>query len=153
MKPAVLIRIAAILTLLFAILHTLGRPWTPTHGVAETAVAGTMRDVHFTVLGSERSYWDFYQGFGIVLGGLFAVQAVLMWQLAAAAREGGRYKVSVLTHLVGFVFVGIVSANYIFTRPLWIALAIAASLALSLVSRSKVSAAGASAPGSSPLPG
>jgi hypothetical protein len=134
-KPTILIRIAAIVTLLLAIGHTLGRPWTPTHGVAENAVVASMHDVHFSALGSERSYWDFYQGFGIALSGLIAVQAVLLWQLAATARDGGRYKGPVVVHLVGFLFFGLVSAKYIFILPLWFALAIAVCLALSLAWR------------------
>ena len=80
-----------------------------------------------------RSYWDFYQGFGLAVSVLLGVEAVLLWQLAALARAGSRYRAIAATQLTGFVLLGLVAARYIFALSLWLALAIAMCLLLGLV--------------------
>ena len=63
MKPVVFLRIASILTLIHAALHTIGGVFgKPIPGVA-TMVAATMRS-RFPVFGVMRSYSDFYLGMG-----------------------------------------------------------------------------------------
>lgn len=135
MRSHTLLRIAAVLTALYVAGHTAGMPWTPVHGPHEQAVIDAMRDVHFSAMGSVRSYWDFYQGFGIALSGLLAVQAVLIWQLANVARDGGRYRAMLATHLAGFLFNAVVIGVYILVLPLALALPIALCLLLALVRR------------------
>ncbi|HUL19500.1 MAG TPA: hypothetical protein VLV29_09575 [Steroidobacteraceae bacterium] len=126
------LRIAAVIAALYAAGHTAGRPWTPTHdGLAQGVVVG-MREVHFSALGTTRSYWEFYQGFGLALSVLLAMEAVLLWQLAAVARAGTAYRAMTVTHLVGFLVLGAVASRFIFALPLWLSLAIAACLAVAL---------------------
>ncbi|MEP6884374.1 MAG: hypothetical protein ABJC66_06470 [Gammaproteobacteria bacterium] len=110
-------------------------PWAPVHGPNEQAVVDAMRNVRFSAMGSVRSYWDFYQGFGIALSGLLAVQAVLLWQLANVARDGGRYRAMLATHLAGFLFNAVVIGAYIFVLPLAFTLAIALCLLWAFVRR------------------
>ena len=75
-------RIAAVVLVLFAVLHTIGflsfKPPT-TEGMA---VRDGMMNVHFQVKGSDFSYGNFYRGFGlsITASGLFA--ALVAWYLA-----------------------------------------------------------------------
>ncbi len=108
-------------------------PWTPTQEVLAQGVVTAMHAVHFRAAGAVRSYWDFYRGFGLALSVLLAAEAVLLWQLATLARAGARYRAMAVTHLVGFVLLGLVAARYIFALPLWLALAIATSLVLAIV--------------------
>ena len=132
MRASLWLRIAAALAALYAAGHTAGRPWTPTHEDLAQGVVAAMRDVHFRAAGAVRSYWDFYQGFGLAISVLLAVEALALWQLATLARAGARYQTMAATHLVGFVLRGLVAAGYIFALPLGLALAIATCLALAL---------------------
>jgi hypothetical protein len=81
---ALFLRIASVLTLLFAAGHIFGGldSWSP---VGETDVLGAMRSFHFDAEGVDRTYLDFYLGFGFVLGTLLVLLAVLLWQLASTA--------------------------------------------------------------------
>ena len=86
MNGVVWLRISSIVSLLFAVGHTLGgrNAWSP---IEENEVLSAMRTVHFNVHGVSRSFLDFYRGFGYSLSVFLAVQAVLLWQLAAIARN------------------------------------------------------------------
>jgi hypothetical protein len=84
MKASVLYRIAAVLMLLFDVGHTAGFPWSdPKWGVD----LGAMQSTYFDVLGSSRTYWDFYVGFGL-FGTVFLLFAVVLaWQLGGLPAE------------------------------------------------------------------
>src|SRR4051812_42518805 len=85
MKSSSLLRAASVVMLLFAVGHTLGAPdsWSPP---GETEVLRAMRSFHFVILGSSRSYWDLYFGFGLFGGVCQFLQAVLLWQMATIAK-------------------------------------------------------------------
>jgi hypothetical protein len=88
MKPHILLRTASILTLIHALLHHFGgltRP--PSHGQDEVVVRTAMKSFRMDVMGSFRSYWDFYFGFGLFLTVSLLLLAVLLWQLAALAKS------------------------------------------------------------------
>src|SRR5262249_10863977 len=82
MTPRWLLRIAAILSLLYCLGHTAGMPWTPSTGGHTDLVVGGMKSFTFDVFGSTRSYWDFYQGFGLTLTVLQLLGAVVLWLVA-----------------------------------------------------------------------
>lgn len=84
MKASLFYRIAAVLLLLFDIGHTSGYPWSdPKWGVD----LGSMRSTHFYVLGSSRTYWDFYVGFGLLVSVCLFLAVVLAWQLGGLPPE------------------------------------------------------------------
>jgi hypothetical protein len=84
MKASALYRIASVLLLLFDLGHTSGFPWSdPEWGVD----LGSMRSTHFDVLGSSRTYWDFYVGFGLFVTAFLLLAAVLAWQLGSLPAE------------------------------------------------------------------
>lgn len=133
MRSWTCLRIGAGLAALYAAGHAAGMPWTPAHGALAQGVVVHMRTVQFSAAGPMRSYWDFYQGFGLALSGLLGVEAVLLWQLAQVARDGGPWRAMALTHLTGFLFLAAVAGGYIFALPLWLSLAVAACLAVALL--------------------
>jgi hypothetical protein len=101
MKARVLLRIAAILSFLFFLGHSSGMPWTPSPGGESTPVVGAMKSVRFDVFGSIRTYWDFYQGFGLTVSVFMLLESVLLWLLAGLARnEPARVHSFVLAFLV-----------------------------------------------------
>src|SRR6185436_14554283 len=80
MKASLLYRIAAVLLLLFAVAHTLGFSQSdPTWKV--DALLGSMRSIHFDVLGFNRTYWDFFVAAGYSVGVFYLFAAILAWQL------------------------------------------------------------------------
>jgi hypothetical protein len=86
MRPSSLYRVASILLVLFAIGHTLGFSHVdPKWGVDSTVRA--MQSIHFDVQGFERTYWDFYLGFGLFVSVLMLFAAVLAWDLGGLPNE------------------------------------------------------------------
>ena len=80
MKPAIFYRIASVLLLLFAVGHTVGfLQIDPQWGV--DSLIASMRSIHFDVLGSNRTYWDFFVGFGFFVTVFLVFSAILTWQL------------------------------------------------------------------------
>ena len=86
MKATYLLRAAAIVTLFFFAGHTSGYPWTPDEGPASLAVIDAMKGHSFDVVGSTRTYWDFYVAFGLAISLFQLLQAIVLWQLASIAR-------------------------------------------------------------------
>jgi len=89
MKPTIFLRIAAVLTLIHSILHTIGGVFgKPLPGPAEQAVAA-MKANHFMLMGSARTYWDFYIGFGLGITVFLTVEAIVFWLLGSLGGRGG----------------------------------------------------------------
>jgi hypothetical protein len=133
MKPSVLLRIAAVINLLYFAAHTAGMPWTPSRGPAEIAVLEAMRTHSFEAGGFARTYWDFYFGFGVAISGFLLVQAVALWQLASLAKSGAAGLRSIVAcFLVAFAFNAVVAWKYFFPLPAVMGAAIALCLALAL---------------------
>src|SRR5262249_61551476 len=84
MTTTVLLRVASVLSVLFAIGHTLGgrKSWSP---IGESDVLQAMRTFAFDIGGARRTYLDFYLGFGFTLSVFLLMQAVLLLQLARLA--------------------------------------------------------------------
>ena len=76
MKPSVVLRITSLITLIFAVGHSLGGvdSWSP---VGETEVLKAMQTFRFDTGGVSRTYFDFYLGFGFILSVYLLLQAVL----------------------------------------------------------------------------
>lgn len=134
MNPAAWLRIASVATLLYFIGHMIGRPWRPVTGPNEMSVIDAMTTDRFTVGGVHRSYWDFYQGFGIVCGVLLLTIAVLLWQMGGLVRGNGRpYRSVVATLAIAFAVNAVLTWKYIFPLPSSFAIAITACLAIAFV--------------------
>lgn len=84
-----LLRIAAVVYALFTAGHTYGAMFKDpsTGGPAKQAVLAAMRTYQENVMGSMRSYWDFYKGFGFMVSWCLVLFAILCWQLASLARS------------------------------------------------------------------
>jgi hypothetical protein len=130
LNPSLLLRIASILTLLFAAGHTIGGLsfWSP---AGDTEVLRAMRSFYFDAGGVSRTYLDFYLGFGYILSVYLLLQAVAFWQLASIAKSAA----FCIRPLIGsFMLASIASAalswRFIFVVPVICSAAIAACLGL-----------------------
>lgn len=129
MRPPILLRIASVVTLVHAILHTIGVLAPPSHGAEEIAVLETMSAHRFEFMGSMRSYADFMLGHGLFVTIALLVDAVLFWQLVALARsrpDGLRPIVALFA--LGYFGIAIVSGRFFFIAPVITELLIAACL-------------------------
>ncbi len=138
MKPWILMRVAAALELVFAFGHCAGGvPRQAIRGPQEQAIFDAMRNFRFDVMGTMRSHWDFYQGFGLSISVNMVIFAVLMWQLGDLTRtnsEGARPLVMAL--LVGEVLNGLLSWKYFFAGPIVFSVLVTLCLAAALVTSS-----------------
>lgn len=89
MTASLLLRIASVISLIFALGHTFGgtRQWSP---MEENEVLKAMATVRFDTMGANRSYLDFYMGFGWSLSIALLLQSVLLWQVAALGHSGSK---------------------------------------------------------------
>ena len=134
MKAGLMLRIAAVFTLLYCAGHTSGMPWTPSLRPQDIDLIQSMKSNPFEVFGSVRTYWDTYFGFGIAISCFLAVQAVVLWLLAPFANEGARpIRIIIAAFLIAFVANAIISWAYFFWPPVMFAVAISVCLAVALV--------------------
>jgi hypothetical protein len=120
MRPSLFLRAASILTLLHSIGHTVGGVFgvdaDPTP--EEATALGAMKSHRFEVMGSMRSLWDFFFGWGLIISISLLVQAVLFWQLASLANKGMReIRPIVAGFFLGYIGFAILSWNYFFIVP------------------------------------
>jgi hypothetical protein len=86
MKASLFYRIAFVLLILFAVGHTLGfRRVDPRWGV--DSLIQQLRSTHFDVQGFNRSYWDFFTGFGFFVTILLFFAAIVSWQMGSLPKE------------------------------------------------------------------
>jgi hypothetical protein len=126
MQARLFYRIAAVLLLLFDAGHTAGYPWSdPTWGVD----LGPVRSTHFLIMGSSRTVWDFYVGFGLFITVFLLLTAVLSWQLGGLPRDAlALMRGTAWTFAVCFAAITVLSWQYFFAIPIVFSLAITTCL-------------------------
>lgn len=122
MKPQVLLRTASFLTLVHALLHTFGGLLSGTsHNQDEVALLNAMKSLRFDAMGSLRTYWDFYFGFGLFLTVSLLLLSALLWQLAAlATTEPAKARPFIASLCIAFMAFAVLSWRYFFIAPLFV---------------------------------
>jgi hypothetical protein len=118
LKPSILYRIASVLLLLFAALHGFGfQQVDPAWGV--DSLIGSMRSVHFDLMGSSRTYWDLFVGFGLFLSVFLVFTAVLAWQLGGLPHQTlALLRGTAWALVICFAAITIVCLKYAFIVPI-----------------------------------
>ena len=117
MTNAVLLRISAVISLLFAVGHSLGglKRWSP---MGENEVLKAMETVRFDTMGVNRSYLDFFLGFGWSLSVAMLLQSVLLWQLASLARsDAAQVRPMIAAFALATLAGGVIAWLFIFPVP------------------------------------
>ena len=130
MKASLFYRIAFVLLILFAVGHTLGfRRVDPRWGV--DSLIQQLRSTHFDAQGFNRSYWDFFTGFGFFVTILLLFAAIVSWQLGSLPKES-LSTMSLITWglAICFIVVAFLSYQYFFMVPVVFSGAIAVCLIL-----------------------
>ena len=133
MRATIFLRIASVLTLVHAALHTIGGVFSePEPGVQQATVA-VMKANEFAVMGVMRSYGDFYLGLGLVVSVFLTVEAVVFWQLSSLAKiDAVRLRPVLATFLVGYLCAAVVSYRCFFAGPVITEILIALCLGLAI---------------------
>jgi hypothetical protein len=128
MKPVIYLRIASVLTLVHALLHTIGGVFgKPSPGVA-SVVAASMR-TRFEAFGAMRSYSDFYMGMGLAVSIFLTVEGVIFWLLASLAKsDAARLRPILALFLLGYLAMAANSLLFFFAAPVVVEILIAACL-------------------------
>ena len=143
MTTTLWLRISAAIALLFAAGHTLGglKYWSP---MGDNPVLQSMRSVRFDTMGANRSYFDFFMGFGHSISVLQVMEAVLLWQLATLARSNA-LSVRPMIAVIGLATAacGVIAWRFIFPVPALFSLVLVLTLSVAYVrTRSLPAAAG-----------
>ncbi len=116
MKIERILQAASVVALLLAIGHSIGGPWTPDVSGAGLGAVEAMKAHPFDAMGAERTYFDFYIGFGWMLAAFIFGQAALLWITAdLATREAGTAFRAVL--LLGMQWMAITFLGFRFLFP------------------------------------
>ncbi len=113
----------------------MGAPWTPATGSSASALIESMKTLHFDAMGADRTYWDFYYGWGLCISVYMLAQAVMLWQIATLAKtEASRYRPLMATLLLSYVANGVLAWKYFFIAPLALSAVVSLFILLALVS-------------------
>jgi len=135
MKPHVLLRAASLLTLIHAVLHTFGGLLhAPSRGPKEAELLSAMKAFQFDAMGSLRTYWDFYLGFGLFVTVSLVLLAVLMWQLGSLVKvDPAKARPFIASLTVAFIAIAVLSWAFFFVAPLVTEVLIAVLLGVAYV--------------------
>jgi|SRR5579862_9060789 len=139
MKPWTWLRVGAALQGLGAILHTIASMDSPSRGRAEQAVFAAMQSFQFQIAGVTRSHWDFYRGYELFITVVFAVLAVLIWQLGNLSKtESTQALPMIVTILTAEVLMSGIGWEYFFAGPGGMSILIGACLLAAIVGLRRV---------------
>jgi hypothetical protein len=143
MSSTLYLRIASVLTIIHAILHTVGGVLSkPNNGAREIAVIDAMKSQSFNVMGSMRTYWDFFYGYGWLLGLALLVEGILFWQMATIAKtNAAQLRPIIALFCVNFLVTTVIAWKYFFIAPAVTEILIAAFLAAAFVAAASQKAA------------
>jgi hypothetical protein len=139
-NTSLLLRIASVITLLFAVGHSMGAPWTPVNESAPASVVEAMKSVSFDAMGNNRTYWDFYFGFGVSISVYLFAQAGVLWFVATLAKtQPTAVRPFIVVLLFAYAANIYITWRYFFVVPLVLSIVMVTCLALALIaSKSRV---------------
>lgn len=147
MKPVLFLRVASALTLLHAVLHTIGGVFgKPAPGIA-AATDAVMRANSFQILGVTRSYWEFYRGMGLGVTIFLTAEGFVFWLLGSLIKKHStddllrELRPILWVFTLAYLVFAVNSYTYFFAGPVIGEILIAASLVGAIVTAKPVSAA------------
>jgi hypothetical protein len=112
-----LLRIASVISLLFTAGHSLGglQKWSP---MGDNDVLKVMNATRFDTMGANRSYLDFFMGFGWSISVAMLLQTVLLWQLGTLAHpDPSRVRPMIAAFALATLTSGVIAWRFIFPVP------------------------------------
>jgi hypothetical protein len=139
MKPVLFLRIASVLTLIHAVLHTIGGVFSkPEPGLGAAAYA-VMKANEFAVFGLTRSYFAFYRGLGLCVTIFLTAEAIAFWQLGTLAKtDAVCLRPIVATFLFAYLALAVNSYTYFFFGPVITEILIVLCLGMAIMTAKSV---------------
>lgn len=139
MQSATWLRIAAGLAAFQAVGHTVGAVLAGPSSPGEAALREAMRAFRVSLMGIERSYWDFYLGSGWAITALAATAAAVIWLLAPIARQSpAAARPLILVLAAGYAALTLVSALYFVTAPIVVGALITICLGIAAIAKPQI---------------
>ena len=133
-KPVVFLRIAAVLTFIHSVLHTVGGVFGQADPGPATIAVQAMKANQFLLLGHVRSYWEFYRGLGLGITIFLTAESIIFWQLASLAKtDARRIRPMLVTFALAYAIFAVNSYAYFFAAPVIFEIVIAACLVTAIV--------------------
>ena len=133
-RPTVFLRIAAVLTFIHAVAHTVGGVFGKVEPGPAAAAVAVMKANQFPLMGHIRSFWDFYHGLGLAVTIALTAEAIVFWQLGSLAQIGAwQLRLLLVTFLVAYLALAVNSYLYFFVGPVIAEILIATCLGLAIV--------------------
>ena len=146
MKPVIFLRVASVLTLIHAVLHTIGGVFGDIGPGAASIAVAAMKLNTFPLMGHTRSFWDFYRGMGIGVSISLTMEGTVLWLLGSLAkRDATRLRPILATFAVGYLALSVNSYTYFFLGPVIAEILISACLLFAIFmakTRAEVQAVG-----------
>jgi len=134
MKPSLPLRIVAILMAIGDIGHTSGVLRTIPRSLAEGGLLAPLQNFHTMAMGTSRTHWDFYVGFGLSVTFQFLTVAGLAWLAASLAdTDPARARPFVYLLLAAQLAGLVIAIVYFFAGPIVMTLLTLICLVWSLV--------------------
>ncbi|MCC6630895.1 MAG: hypothetical protein IT482_02380 [Gammaproteobacteria bacterium] len=129
------LRLASALAVVHAVMHQIGMMQTPTDPT-EAALTSSMRSFEMNVMGSTRSYLDFYRGMGLFMTIMLLCFAVVLWQISSTQKQNREAtRPLLLTIGLAFLVFAAISIKYFFIAPVAMELLIAVLVLVAFTSR------------------
>ena len=118
MTPTLFLRIASVLTVLHSILHTIGGVLSKPKDPEQIAVIETMKSHTFNVMGSLRTFWGFFFGYGLGVTVTLLIQGILFWMLGSLVKTSpAAVKPIVGLFAINFAVMSVIVSKYFFIAP------------------------------------
>lgn len=133
-KPVLFLRIASVLTLIHAVLHTIGGVFGKVDPGPAAVAVEAMKANQFLLMGNMRSFWDFYRGLGLGATISLTAEGILFWQLSSLAKsDAKRLRPILATFAVAYSVLAVNSFMYFFLAPVIVEIVMALFLVLAIV--------------------
>ena len=133
MSTTIWLRVSAVISILFTAGHFMGgtQNWSP---IPDNPVLQSMRTVRFDVMGVNRTYLDFYVGFGHSLTVSLLLQSALLWMLGNMARtHAPLVRPMIAAFVVAVALTGVIAWRYILPVPAFFSLALCITLVMAYI--------------------
>jgi hypothetical protein len=128
-KPLVFLRVASVLTLIHALLHTIGGVYGSPEPGPQLAAVTAMKANQFLLMGHTRSYWNFYMGMGLGISISLTMEALVFWVLSSIARhDSWRVRPIYPVFAAGYLVFAVNSYEHFFLAPVIVEILIALCL-------------------------
>ncbi len=135
MRATIYLRIASVVTLVHAVLHTVGGVFGATPAGPASVALAAMKANQFQFMGATRTFWEFHRGLGLAVTIFLTADAIIFWLLGSVVkRDAAAIRPILLVFVLAYMAFAVNSLVYFFALAASMEVIIAILLALAMVS-------------------